>query len=162
MVPKIEESSEFRTINTSRVVNMKTHSLWRNRKPENPISELAHLKASHKPTQGGLEKMTNRIRVQLENACAERNHQPEGRQKTVASRTNRRGQIKPEGILEGQLRLKVQAGEFHAWGNKKTRRQRREDLNLVADERKGEEEATTAMVRSPDGRRHPASPVPSR
>jgi hypothetical protein len=133
MVPKIEESSEFLTINTSGIVDMKTHSHWRNRKPKNPISELKHLKARREPTQGGLEEMTNRIRVQLENASAKRNHQPERRQKTRASRTNRRGQIKPEGIFEVQPRPKVQESEVHDWGNEKIRgageREEREDLD---------------------------------
>jgi hypothetical protein len=40
---------------------MKTHSLLGNRKPENPIRKLMHLKVYRKPSQGSLEKMANRI-----------------------------------------------------------------------------------------------------
>jgi hypothetical protein len=114
MVPKVEEGSEFLTINASRIVDMETHSHRRNRKPKNPVSELKHLKARREPAKGRLEEVTNRIRVQLEDASAKRNHQPERRSKTGASRTNRRSQIEPEGILEGQTRPKVQESEVHA------------------------------------------------
>jgi hypothetical protein len=100
-VPKIEEGSEFRMNNTLRIVDMKTHNLRGNQKPKNPIRKLMHLKACRKPSQGSLEKMANRIRIQLENASSKRNHQPKGRRKSRTSRTNRRGQTKPKGILEG-------------------------------------------------------------
>jgi hypothetical protein len=82
MIPKVEEGSEFLTINASGIVNMETHSNRRNRKPKNSVSELKHLKARHEPAKGRLEEVTNRIRVQLEDASAKRNHQPERRPKT--------------------------------------------------------------------------------
>jgi hypothetical protein len=88
VIPKIEEGSEFLTLNTSGVVDMETHSHRRNRKPKNPVSQLKHLKARSEPTKGNLKKVTNRIRIQLEDASAKRDHQPEGRPKTGASRAN--------------------------------------------------------------------------
>jgi hypothetical protein len=60
-VPKIEKGSEFRMIDTLRIVDMKTHSLRGNRKSENPIRKLMHLKACRKTSQGSLEKVANRI-----------------------------------------------------------------------------------------------------
>jgi hypothetical protein len=113
VVPKVEEGSEFLTINASGIVDMETHSHRRNRKPKNPVSDLKHLKTRREPTKGSLEKVTNRIRVQHEDASAKRNYQPERRPKTRSSRTNRRSQIKPEGILEGQSRPEVQKSEVH-------------------------------------------------
>jgi hypothetical protein len=38
MIPKVEEGSEFLTINASGIVNMETHNHQRNRKPKNPVS----------------------------------------------------------------------------------------------------------------------------
>jgi hypothetical protein len=89
VIPQVEESPEFLTINASGIVNMETHSHRGNQKPKNPVSELKHLKARCEPAKGRLEEVTNRIRVQLEDASVKRNHQPEGRPKTGANRTNR-------------------------------------------------------------------------
>jgi hypothetical protein len=112
-VPKVEESPEFITLNASGVVNMKTHSHRRNRKPEDPVGLLKHFKSCGGPTEGSLKKMTNRDLIQLEDASAKGDHQPEGRPKTWASRANRRSQGIPEGALESQARPKVQEGEVH-------------------------------------------------
>jgi hypothetical protein len=112
-IPEVEEGPEFLTLNATRVVNMKTHSHRRNRKPKNPISQLKHLKARGEPTKSSLKKMTNRDRIQLEDASAKGDHQSEGRPKTWASRANRRCQDIPEGVLEGQARPKVQEREVH-------------------------------------------------
>jgi hypothetical protein len=149
VVPKVEEWSEFLTINASRIVDMETHNHRRNREPKNPISKLKHLKARREPTVGGLEEMTNRIWVQLEDASAKRNHQPGP--KTGASRTNRRSQIKPEGILEGQPWPKVQEREVHAWRNEKTRGRgargaRGPELEGRREEGEGEEAITATAI----------------
>jgi hypothetical protein len=89
-IPKVEESLEFLSINAPGIVNMETHSHRGNRKPKNPVSELEHLEARSEPAKGRLEEVTNRIRVQLEDASAKRNHQPERRSKTGSNQTNRR------------------------------------------------------------------------
>jgi hypothetical protein len=77
IIPEVEESPEFLTINAYGIVNMETHSHRGNQKPKDPVSELKHLKARCEPTKGRLEEVTNRIRVQLEDASAKRNHQSE-------------------------------------------------------------------------------------
>jgi hypothetical protein len=76
-IPKVEESIEFLSINAPGIVNMEAHSHRGNRKPKNPVSELEHLEARSEPAKGRLEEVTNRIRVQLEDASAKKNHQPE-------------------------------------------------------------------------------------
>jgi hypothetical protein len=78
-IPKVEEGPELLTLNGTWVVNMKTHRHRRNRKPKNPASQLKHLKARGEPTKGSLKNMTNRDRIQLEDASAKGDHQPEGR-----------------------------------------------------------------------------------
>jgi hypothetical protein len=64
-VPKIEKGSEFRTINTLRIVDMKTHHLRGNRKPKNPIRKLMHLKACRKPTQAAWRRWPTESKFSL-------------------------------------------------------------------------------------------------
>jgi hypothetical protein len=87
-IPEVEEGSELLTLNGTQVINMKTHRHRRNRKPKNPVSQLKHLKIRGEPTKGSLKKMTDRDRIQLEDASAKGDHQPEGRPQTEACRTN--------------------------------------------------------------------------
>jgi hypothetical protein len=112
-IPKVEEGLELLTLNGTRVVNMKTHRHRRNQKPKNSVSQLKHLKARDEPTKDSLKKMTNRDRIQLEDASAKGDHQPEGRPKTRAGRTNWSCQDIPEGVREGQAWTKVQKREVH-------------------------------------------------
>jgi hypothetical protein len=131
-IPKVEESPEFLTLNATWVVNMKTHRHRRNRKPKNPVSQLKHLKARGEPTKGSLKKMTNRDRIQLEDASTKGDHQPEGRPKTWAGRANWRCQDIPEGVLEGQAWPKVQEREVHGWKTRRPgggRSEKQEDLS---------------------------------
>jgi hypothetical protein len=131
-IPKVEESPEFLTLNATWVVNMKTHSHWRNRKPKNPVSQLKHLKARGEPTKGSLKKMTNRDQIQLEDTSAKGDHQPEGRLKAWAGRANWRCQDIPEGVLEGQAWPKVQEREVHGWKTRRPgggRSEKQEDLS---------------------------------
>jgi hypothetical protein len=87
-IPEVEEDSELLTLNGTQVINVKTHRHRRNRKPKNPVSQLKHFKIRGEPTKDSLEKMTDRDRIQLKDASAKGDHQPEGRPQTGASRTN--------------------------------------------------------------------------
>jgi hypothetical protein len=125
-IPEVEEGSELLTLNGTQVINVKTHRHRRNRKPKNPVSQLKHFKIRGEPTKGSLEKMTDRDRIQLEDASAKGDHQPEGRPQTGASRTNRSFQGIPEGVREGQAWPKVQEREIHCRKMRRPGRKARE------------------------------------
>jgi hypothetical protein len=113
-IPEVEEGSELFTLNGAQVIDVETHRHRGNRKSKNAVSQLKHFEILSEPTKGSLEKMTNRNRIQLEDASTEGNHQPEGRPQTRTSRANRSFQGIPEGFREGQSWPKVQEGEIHS------------------------------------------------
>jgi hypothetical protein len=113
-IPEVEEGSELFTLNGAQVIDVETHRHRGNRKSKNAVSQLKHFEILSEPTKGSLEKMTNRNRIQLEDASTEGNHQPKGRPQTRASRANRSFQGIPEGFREGQSWPKVQQGEIHS------------------------------------------------
>jgi hypothetical protein len=97
-IPEVEEGSELFTLNVAQVIDVETHRHRGNRKSKNAVSQLKHFEILSEPTKGSLEKMTNRNRIQLEDASTEGNHQPKGRPQTRASRANRSFQGIPEGF----------------------------------------------------------------
>jgi hypothetical protein len=113
-IPEVEEGPELLTLNGAQVINVETHRHRGNRKSKNAVSQLKHFETLGEPTKGSLEKMTNRNRIQLEDASTKGNHQPEGRPQTGASRANRSFQGIPEGFREDQAWPKVQEGEIHS------------------------------------------------
>jgi hypothetical protein len=113
-IPEVEEGPELLTLNGAQVINVETHRHRGNRKSKNAVSQLKHFEIHGEPTKGSLEKMTNRNRIQLEDASTKENHQPEGRPQTGASRANRSFQGIPEGFREDQAWPKVQEGEIHS------------------------------------------------
>jgi hypothetical protein len=129
-IPEVEESFELLTLNGAQVINVKTHHHRGNRKPKNAVSQLKHFEILGEPTKSSLEKMTDRDRIQLEDASAKGHHQPEGRPQTGASRANRGIQGIPEGFREGQAWPKVQEGEIHSRKARRPERRTREAENL--------------------------------
>jgi hypothetical protein len=73
-VPQVEEGFEFRTDNASRIVNVEPNILGRNRESKNPVSKREDLESPRKTTKSSLKKMTNRNRVELEDASSKRDN----------------------------------------------------------------------------------------
>jgi hypothetical protein len=88
MIPKIEESPEFRAINAFRIIDMKTNGLGGNREAENPISKLGNIETLCKTAQSSLKKMTHCNQVKLEDAASKRNDQPKCRRNIRTPRTH--------------------------------------------------------------------------
>jgi hypothetical protein len=88
MIPKIEESPEFRAINAFRIIDMKTNGLGGNREAENPISKLGNIETLCKTAQSSLKKIIHCNRVKLEDAASKRNDQPKCRRNIRTPRTH--------------------------------------------------------------------------
>jgi hypothetical protein len=111
-IPEVEEGPELLTLNGTQVINVKTHRHRGNRKPKNAVSQLKHFEILGEPTKSSLEKMTDRDRIQLEDASAKGNHQPEGRPQRGASRANRSFQGIPEEFREGQVLTPFRSAKY--------------------------------------------------
>ena len=91
---------------------MKAHQLRSNRKAENTITKLNHIKARGRTPNGGLENLTNRKGAKPKLAVTKRGNQEERNTKR-ANRRNREAKLLLNRRLNTMARTKAETRESH-------------------------------------------------
>jgi hypothetical protein len=112
IAPEVEKDFERRTLEGTKLKNMKAHEPGGNRKPKNSVRKVDDIKILSKTTKRSLEKQTNSGRAELKLATPEGSD--EEKSTPLIDRRNKAAELTFNNILNPDARAKVKAREFHS------------------------------------------------